>query len=367
MAEWDLDKPAGSDLVSTVDDTIRADKATLLDALGLEHQFTEEDTEAYHLAASARIKIATLSALGVPGKSAVPTADSLGRLAYATDAFSMHYGDGANAWQLLMPLGRAKVGTQAALEAIVAAHRLLGRLGLCTDSNHLLYGDGAAWKVFSPRPNRVVKQFEWAPEDKVPTTTSTSWADIVKTDYTTGTANVAALTPTVVAGAATAWLANVDPGDEFKLNADGEECWTEIASVDENGALTLTGDYPGTLSDTPAAYAIRDHNSFHAKITTLASAAALKITAMLTVSQLTLAKDTHFMVEVDGTDLATYPVALIFAQSGTSYGSGTVTIVVWTPETIAAGEHTVSIRWKVTGGTAYMTREFANLLAVEEA
>jgi len=99
-AAWDVTKPAGTDPVSTVDDTIRADKAAALAALGLEHQFTAANTAGYHLPNSARIGVGVEAAKGTPGK--VGTEDSLGRVYYATDTSRWYVGQDNNAW------GRAK-------------------------------------------------------------------------------------------------------------------------------------------------------------------------------------------------------------------------------------------------------------------
>lgn len=63
-----------------------------------------------------------------------------------------------------------------------------------------------------------------------------------------GTALTGAITGivgAVVTGAGTAFVAEVDAGDLFKVDADGAETWTRVLSVDSNTQLTLVVAYYG--------------------------------------------------------------------------------------------------------------------------
>lgn len=78
--------------------------------------------------------------------------------------------------------------------------------------------------------------------------------------YRTGTVDVTNGSQTVT-GNATAWLANVEPGDIFTLT--GGSVWYEIASVDSDTQLTLAANFAGNTQE-EADYAItRDFSPQH--------------------------------------------------------------------------------------------------------
>jgi hypothetical protein len=93
---WDVTKPGGTDYTNTVDDTIRADKAVLLSAIGAEHDFTAPTTTGVHAEGSARawVDVAANEAL---------RDSSEGRLFIETDTNTLRYGNAASAWTVLAP------------------------------------------------------------------------------------------------------------------------------------------------------------------------------------------------------------------------------------------------------------------------
>jgi hypothetical protein len=93
---WDVSTPDGGDPVSTVDDTIRADKLTLQTALGEEHDFIPSSTTGKHKEGSAKIYVVA---------STLPTESKdieEGRVGLITGSNTLYYADGS-AWKLLAP------------------------------------------------------------------------------------------------------------------------------------------------------------------------------------------------------------------------------------------------------------------------
>jgi hypothetical protein len=95
-AAWDVTRPAGTDDVSTVDDTIRADKQTLLGAIGAEHDFSASTTTGKHEEGSARCWVDTSA--NRPSRDA-----SEGRLFVETDTSRFYYGDSGDSWVQFAP------------------------------------------------------------------------------------------------------------------------------------------------------------------------------------------------------------------------------------------------------------------------
>jgi hypothetical protein len=96
MAAWDVTTPAGTDNVSTVDDTIRADKSTLLTAIGAEHDFSASTTTGVHDEGAARCWVDTAA-----NRSSRDSSE--GRLFIETDTQKVYYGDSGDAWVQLTP------------------------------------------------------------------------------------------------------------------------------------------------------------------------------------------------------------------------------------------------------------------------
>jgi hypothetical protein len=93
---WDVSKPAGTDAVNTVDNQIRADKQTLLDAIGAEHDFSASTTTGKHDEGSARCWVDTAA-----NRSSRDSSE--GRLFIETDTQKLYYGDSASGWQQFAP------------------------------------------------------------------------------------------------------------------------------------------------------------------------------------------------------------------------------------------------------------------------
>lgn len=88
---WSKDQPSGSSSIRDGDDTIRSDKSVLQATLDQEHYFTPQTSASsasggIHRPGSGRVFFGTRASLATPS-----SADSAGRLFFATDTASLHY------------------------------------------------------------------------------------------------------------------------------------------------------------------------------------------------------------------------------------------------------------------------------------
>lgn len=96
VGDWDITKPEGTDYVNTVDNQIREDKETLLNALSKEHNFGASDTTCDHLEGSGKAWVDVLANRELRDSSR-------GRLFVETDTYKVYYGDSGDAWKWLTP------------------------------------------------------------------------------------------------------------------------------------------------------------------------------------------------------------------------------------------------------------------------
>ena len=96
VGDWNILKPGGQDLVSTVDNQIREDKETLLSALSKEHNFEASDTTCDHKEGSGKAWVDVAANRSLRDSSR-------GRLFVETDTHKLYYGDTEDAWQWFAP------------------------------------------------------------------------------------------------------------------------------------------------------------------------------------------------------------------------------------------------------------------------
>lgn len=108
--------------------------------------------------------------------------------------------------------------------------------------------------------------------------------------YTTGSVSITGGTNTVT-GLGTLWLANINVGDEI-LFSDDDAFWT-VGSVDSDTQLTLTANYPDTLtdedyqitSDFTSNFALPKANAGDLRFDAIYTRAMMLIDTILTTSQ----------------------------------------------------------------------------------